>query len=276
MRRLGRAGLVAVLATAPLAPAATASELEVNAAAKLDGAFGLEVTTGVGCAQADLVVPAGPVTSDQTSCATIRTATPGPVTVELPGVDFLTGLSIKLDDGLIVLGDLFTAQLNPLIGSAFAFVTDDTPDDQQRYVAWFRLDVDPLSLALNEDLGLFVGYDSAGDEQFRVVLRRFLMAPELRLVVQGRDNTVGGLVEHGEQFPLTAGANQVSLWWRALAGRGQALLSVNQTPLDGIEDLDNAASRIDSVRLGLVDGNPAATSGSFYLDDFSSFRTLAP
>ena len=216
------------------------------------------------------------MTSDQTSCATIRTASPGPVTVNLPGVDFLTGLSIKLDEGMTVLGDLFTAQLNPLIGSAFAFVTDDTPSDRSNYVAWFRLDIDPLTLALNEDLGLFVGYDSAGDEQFRVLLRRFLNAPELRLVVQGRDNTVGDLVEHDEQFPLAAGDNQVALWWLALDGRGQALLSVNQTPFQGLEDLDNAASRIDEVRLGLVDGNPNATMGSFYLDDFSSFRTLAP
>ena len=265
-----------VLAATLLTPSASASDLVVNSAAKLVGALGLEVTTGIGCAQADIVVPAGPVNSDQTSCATIRTASPGPVEVDLPGVDFLTGELIKLDDEFIVRGDLFTAKQNPFIGVPFAFVTDGTPDDEKDYIAWFRIDLDPLALALNEDLGIFVGYDASGEEQFRVILRRFLMAPELRLVIEGRDNTVGDLVEHPEQFPLSSGSNQVALWWLAREDRGQALLSVNQTPLQGLVDLDNASSRIDEVRLGLVDGNPNATTGSFYLDDFSSFRTLAP
>ena len=40
--------------------------------------------------------------------------------------------------------------------------------------------------------------------------------------------------------------------------------------------LDNDMQNIGSVRFGAPDGVAATTSGSFYLDDFSSFRTLGP
>ena len=267
----------AILALVALAPAARASDLAVRKVAASEGTWGLVVETEIGCAQADLLIPAGPVTGDQVSCSTITTATPGPVNVASPGADFLTGGQITLNSGFSVdPNELLSARNNAFIATPFAYVTDGSPASLPRYVAWFSLDLDPFSLALGEDIGVLVGYDGGGVPQFRVLVRRNAAPAENRLVIQGRDNTLGGLVEHGEEFPLVAGHNRVSVWWRALDDRGQLLVSVNHTPLVWLEDLDNASSRIDSVRFGLVDGAPVSTTGSIYLDDFSSFRTLAP
>lgn len=268
--------LLLALAGLAVTERAPASEIKVNETAAAGGTFGLEVQAGIGCAGADLVIPAGSVTTDQTSCATITTATPGPVTVDAAGVDFLTGSRIKFDADFAILEDAFTAKINQFIDSPLAFLTDDSPDDETNYWAFYRINLDPLTLALGEDIGQLVGYNSAGTEQFRVVLRRNAAPAENRIAIQARDNTVGGLVEHDEEFPLAAGVNIVAVWWRTADGLGQFLVSVNGTPLFGLDALDNDTSRLESVRLGFVDGNPAATTGSYYLDDFSSFRTLAP
>lgn len=41
-------------------------------------------------------------------------------------------------------------------------------------------------------------------------------------------------------------------------------------------DLDNDRLTIDSVKWGLLKRAGAGRSGSFYLDDFQSFRTRSP
>lgn len=267
---------IAVLILALGSPAgARAGELAVTPAAAGGGVFGLEVIPGIGCVQADVEVGPGNVLGNRTACDNITNADPSRVVT--PGANLLAGSQIRLTPQFAVDADAaLSLRINAFIGSPFAFVTDKSPDDESNYWAFYRVNLDGLDLALGDDIGHLVGFDAAGVPQFRLVLRRNAAPAENRIVIQARDDTAGGLVEHGEELTLGPGFNIVSVWWRSEPGRGQFLASVNGTPLGGLDGLDNGSARIDKVQLGVVDGNPDLTIGSFYLDDFSSFRTLAP
>jgi hypothetical protein len=272
-RAATRLWLPLALAAVIAAPPSPASTLKVEAAAASEGSFGLAVGVALGCIVADLVIPAGPVTGQQSACSTITTATPGPVTVASPGADFLAGSLIGLDNGFsIEFGQPFSATINRLIGPPVVFVTDDSPSAERFYQAFFSVRLDSLSLAPGEEFALFVGYSADQTVQFRVAMRRNAAVAENRLAIFARDDTLGGLVEHREEFPLTVGFNDIEVWWYAGAGDGSFLLSTNGAHLFGITGLDNGAGRLDFVRLGHLDGTPAATSGMLHFDDFGSFR----
>ncbi len=69
------------------------------------------------------------------------------------------------------------------------------------------------------------------------------------------------------------------VWQRALAPgamTGGAALIVNGKLAAQDLSLDNDGLRIDRVRLGALIDPLAGTTGTYYLDDFQSFRTLAP
>ncbi len=73
---------------------------------------------------------------------------------------------------------------------------------------------------------------------------------------------------------------QVSVLW-ARAGtngfdQGLAALLTDGRTRGERDDLDNDRLTIDTIRMGLLKKAGAATDGGFYLDDFSSFRTLSP
>ena len=57
---------------------------------------------------------------------------------------------------------------------------------------------------------------------------------------------------------------------------GECRLIRNGVVVFNRTDLENETQDIDAFRFGAVNGVSATTSGSYYLDDFSSFRTLAP
>lgn len=258
-----------------LAAVAGAGELDVTPAAAAGGAFGLDASPGIGCATANNEVGPGDVAGNRTACDKITNADPSRVVN--PGANFLAGTQIRFTDRFVVDADApFSARVNAFINSPFAFLTDDSPSNETNYWAFYRVNLDDLDLALGDDIGQIVGYNAAGQPQFRLVMRRNAAPAENRIAIQARDDTAGMLVEHGEELPLGAGFNVIAVWWRSGPGRGQFLASVNGTPLGGLDGLDNDTGRIDRVRLGIVDGNPDLTSGSYYLDDFASFRTLAP
>ncbi len=272
---LGRAVCALALASA-VATAAWAGELKVDPAAKAQGQFGLEAVTGIGCGGADVVVGPGTVSGTTTSCSTITTSAGGVQVVD-PGATFVTGQQIKFNNDFSVdPGIGFEGRINTAIASPLPHLVDETPDGEKNYWAIYRINLDPLTLALGEDIGQFVGFRSTGVPEFRVVLRRNAAPAENRLVIQARDNVAGGLVEFPEELTVPAGYNFVNVWWRTGDGKGQFMVSVNGAPSIGFVNLENGTGRIDEVKVGFVDGTSATTTGSYYLDDFSSFRTLAP
>ena len=269
-RICGAFALAVVLATA-----AVAGELKVDETAAGGGEFGLEAVTGVGCAFNDLVLGPGTVIGPQNSCEKILTS--GATQVVNPGATLRTGVEIKFYDQFTAEADaVLEAHINPAIASAFPHLVDESPDGDKNYWAIYRLNLDPLTLALGEDIVHFGGYRSGGVPEFRVVLRRNAAPAENRLVLQARDNTVGGLVELAEGVTVPAGYSFVNVWWRTGDGNGQFMVSVNGEPAVGFVGLDNLVGRIDQVKVGFVEGTSVSTAGSYYLDDFASFRTLAP
>ncbi len=245
-----------------------AGRLEVVGSAATIGNSGLKVTAGAACVVEDVVVPGPSVNTDQLACNRI---TAGNVQVIGPGAEFVAGGSIHLLPGFSVAqGVPFVAHVDPFVATAHAFVQDNSPNAETAFNARFDLRLNSLNVAINEDVGHFNGYSADGTLQFQVVLRR--VSGQNRLVLLARDNAANAMVEHSSDFPLSAGFNAVQLDWSAGAGDGRFRVSLDGAPMSGLTTLNNASSRIDSVRWGLVDGNLNLTAGFIELDDYFSWR----
>jgi hypothetical protein len=177
-----------------------------------------------------------------------------------------------LDNDFSVASEVdFTAVIDPSLPSPFAWVQDDSPTAETTYNAVFYLRLDALDLAVDDELDHFVGYSSNGDAQFRLVLRKNPILPENRLAILAREDS-GGFVEHTLDFPLPAGYNRIEIAWRAGAGDGEFLVSINGAPLEGLTGLNNDGSQIDFVKWGAVGGTLTSTTGAMLLDEFVSLR----
>jgi hypothetical protein len=234
------------------------------------GSFGLKVGVGKTCSEDHLVVPGPTVNSDQVACITITAAD---VEVVSPGAIFTAGSQITLDNLFrVALGAPFTAAIDSLVNSPFAWVQDDGPGSESLYNALFDLRLDDLALAPGEELQHFSGFSADGQVRFSAVLRWNPSLGENRIALFAWDDATGDLREHPSDFLIGSGFNSVQISWRAGPGNGEFLLSINGVPLSGFTDLINDSVRIDSVRWGAVDGSLVATTGSMDLDNFYSWR----
>ena len=149
---------------------------------------------------------------------------------------------------------------------------DDSPIAETTYTAVSHLRLEALSLGIGDELDHFVGYSSNGDPHFRVVLRKDPTLLENRLAILAREDD-GTFREHSSEFLLPEGYNRIEMAWRAGAGDGELLVSINSAPLSGLTGLNNGSSQIDFVRLGAVDGTLASTTGAMEMDEFVSFSS---
>lgn len=245
-----------------------AGALEVLPAAAFDGDSGLRVTVGTTCPVAHIDVPAGVVSTDLLACNTISA---GNVEVVSPGVTFVAGEQIALEDGFSVAsGASFTADVDPFVNGPYAFVAEDSPAAETIYKARFYVRLDDLALAETDEMGLFIGYGADGAPEFRLVLRRRLS--QNRLALFAWDEGAGGLVEHGVDFLVTGGFRSVEVHWKAGFGDGELMVAIDGGALDGLSGLDNGDSTIEFVKWGAVDGALSGSSGSMDLDAFESWR----
>ena len=272
----GRAGLfaqsllVSCLVALAGSGAASAGALDVLGAAASDGSFGLQVTVEKLCAVSDLVIPPGVVATYQAACNSIVARN---VQVTSPGAAFEAGERILLANGFSApSGVTFTARINPFLDVPYASVTDESPEAEPTYNAGFNLRVDDLTLADHDEIGHFDGYSATGDLEFRVLLRRSQSQDQLAILAW--DDSARALIEHPKAFLLSAGFNRVRVSWRAGAGDGELLMSINGSVPEGMTDLNNAASQIDSVKWGAIGGTLTSGTGNGWmdLDSFSSWR----
>ena len=245
-------------------------DAQVLGSAAVSGAYGLQATVGVTCSPDDLTINSPPMISgDFEACNSV---TASGVEVISPGATFLAGASITLaNDFSVASGAGLTALIDPSLPTPFAWVRDDSPTAETLYSAIFHLRLDALNLAIGDEIGHLVGFSSNDEPQFRVVLRKNPTLLEDRLAILARQDG-GGFVEHSSEFLLPAGYNRIEIAWRAGAGDGELLVSINGAPLSGLAGLDNDGSRIDYVKWGAVDGTPTSTTGEMELDEFFSFR----
>ena len=265
MRSLG-AVLMALLAVA--APAA-AADLEVLGAAAAAGSFGLQVSIGSTCTTPDLVtVPPGTADGYFEACQMLTA-----VDVEVStDASFVAGDSIVLGSGFSVAGGAtFSAVTDSLMPSELASVSTRSPIAEQTFNARFHLRLDSLSLANGEEVEHLRAVAADGSDIFRVILRR---QSGQNLLVLGARQDGGGeiLTPAGQEVGLPAGWNLIELSWRAGAGDGRLLVSVNQGAQSGLVDLANSLAEVETVRWGAVDGTFAGSPGRLEVDGFSAWR----
>ncbi|MFQ5350029.1 MAG: 3-coathanger stack domain-containing protein [Thermoanaerobaculia bacterium] len=267
MRRFNGLLTVLCLAAVPL----VAANLEVLATAAAVGSFGLDVTLGSTCSSSDNVTiqaPPATIDGDFEACQKLEV-----IGVEV-GTDanFVAGDSITLDAGFAApAGASFSAVIDGAMPSQFAAITTESPIAEQTFNARFHLRLDGLSLADGEEVEHFRAMAGDGSDVFRVILRR--QAGQNLLLLGARQDGGGEiLTPSGQEVSLPAGWNLVELDWRAGAGDGQLLVSVNQAAFVGLVDLANSLAEIERVDWGVVDGAFSGLPGRLEVDGFSSWR----
>lgn len=227
---------------------------------------------------------ATPVGATATSTPAPPTATPTPAgggTTSIFADGFESGTLSAWSASVTDSGDLSVTTNAALVGArglqalidgtGTIYVTDNTPASEPSYRAQFRLDPNSLVMSNDEAFDL-LGLDTSTTAVVRVQLRR--TAGSYRLQFLLIDN--GGTVRVSPNTVISDAPHTVQLDWRAnsTAGAtdGSAVLSVDGVPSVTMSGAQVGSRRIDRVRFGAISSIDAGTSGTFFLDDFQSFR----
>jgi len=247
------------LAVLFIAVPASAGTLAVTGTAANNGSYGLEVTVST-CAGAQDLNLSGTISADETACDTISTGDPTTIS---GNVTLTAGTSIALGNGFSVpSGSTLTAAIDATL-TPFAWVQDDSPANETTYSAEFFVNANGLTFGGGEVVKHFVAY-SGGTEVLQVLIDS---SKNVVLKVR-RDN---GTYVTSASLPLASGWNEVDVTWEAAASATATLAVNNGTPVT-LTAVDNDTTRIASVRWGAVGGTVSSTSGTMYLDDFTSWR----
>ena len=159
-----------------------------------------------------------------------------------------------------------------------AWVESRHPDRETEVYASFFFDPDNWEMIVKARVELLRFQSRGNRSHLRLVLGQ-TETGLFRLVLQvrgnrGRFQTIGG-------GPVLAGAaNLVEVHWTAAsapdATDGSAALYINGELEAQEPTLGNGRLDVRAILLGTVAGRTSGTRGSYYLDDFASFRTLAP
>jgi hypothetical protein len=155
------------------------------------------------------------------------------------------------------------------------FVRDDTPNDENRYIARFAFDphgFDPGEAAGQQRVRLLVAFEEAPVQQrlFALVLRRVGGAYALSL----RAQLDGGAEADTPFVDISDAPHVVEVdWVRSGTGTpsGSLTLRVDGAPAATLTNLANGARAVDFVRLGVMNVKRAA-AGTLYFDGFVSRR----
>jgi hypothetical protein len=160
--------------------------------------------------------------------------------------------------------------LNPL------YVVDDRPLDEIHYRARFRFntgDYDPGTSTGHFRTRIFLGFEEAPDRRLFAVVLKY-QSGQYSLIGRARqdDNSQADI----PPFAIAPGTHLVEIEWiRAsgpAAGDGFFGLFVDGALIGEVDGLQSYVSRLDYVRLGVMNIKDGA-SGTLFFDDFDSQRT---
>ncbi len=162
-------------------------------------------------------------------------------------------------------------------GSRSSLVTREPDRETTVLVSFF---FDPNNIEIGPRRGVEILRFSAQGRRhhLRLVLRQDAAGEHrLALMVRGNrgryDRIGGGIVTPGQ-------ANLVEVAWEAATRRngndGSAALFLNGEMEAHEPTISNGRLDVRAIQIGLRGRNVRASRGSYYLDDFQSFRTLAP
>lgn len=168
------------------------------------------------------------------------------------------------------------------LDSQLAYVQDDTPADETVYRALFQMDPSNLSMpATNRFTVLFGRGGTPLDGVLRLELRYVNSTDRYRMLAQVKKNSGGFVTANDPVNWLTIGNGPVTMMVEVEFGNVGAG-SLTLTRLDTMasttnDSINNGNFDVELVRFGVPRAtNMSGTDGSLYLDDFQSFRTLAP
>ena len=159
------------------------------------------------------------------------------------------------------------------------FVADTTPLDEPVYRASFRIAHNNLAMDEGTGHAIFMGRMAGGAGN---VIRLYMRRKGDTYKIRCRWKKDSGGTGFCGQFTFAPVNTRVTVEWQQATAPGTfdgvVRLFKGDTLLAERADLNNATFDIDTIRLGLPQGaHPSGTTnGSFYFDDFVSFRTLAP
>ena len=187
----------------------------------------------------------------------------------------LGGASLEVNGAAAMGGSAFGLEVT---GGGRAWVETREPDRESSVGLIFFLDPDNWEMQARTRVDILRLYGPGRRHHLRLVLRR--AGPGLfRLGLQVRGNR-GGYEPIGGGLVLAGGENLVEVEWQAASGPnatdGSAALYLNGELEAREPTLENGRLDVRTIQLGILGGNVGQTRGSFYLDDFQAFRTLAP
>jgi hypothetical protein len=159
------------------------------------------------------------------------------------------------------------------------WVRSDTPVAEPRYRARFYFDPNSIPMVNGDNHRILItrGVDGTANslDITRIEFRRNNNLYQVRAVA-ARDPAVGGFVATG-WFTINDAPNHIEIDWQAAsaagANDGSLSLWTNGVLRQTRSNLDNDTLRVESVRLGPLQGIDTGTRGTVYFDDFVSRRT---
>lgn len=266
LRALTLTGLSLAVATA-----GSTGEITVQRSKVSQGAWAATLTLGSSCTGARNLEVTGRVANESlVACATLTTDAEiiGPVTL-------VSGRRIALRPGFrVATGVRFDVRVTPSLHPD-AFLTDRAPDSEQTYAARMWVNTDDLDPNPTTRFDHFWAHDSAGELEFRLLVRQGGGSEVLLEVVEDDGTRVSNT---GTPLALPAnGWHSIEVAWARSSGAddGSARLCIDETDCATLTGLANETGAIDVVHWGArsLEGGGA---GSIHLDGFESFRDEIP
>lgn len=159
-------------------------------------------------------------------------------------------------------------------GNERAFVTDESPDDEDVYRVRFRFDPNSLTLAENKRVKIISSRADTGQRLFQALVRwRAAEGFALRVKAHRNDLSWAGTGWH----PLADDWSVLEIEWRRASAPGAAdgslKLWIDDLLIEEVAGIDNDLWPTGWVQWGIVGGVQPGTAGSLYFDDFQSWRS---
>ena len=192
------------------------------------------------------------------------------LTVTSPGVGPETSVACPTGCKLSVnlSGDLETA-----------FVISDEPSSERTFRFGFWMDMNNLVIPPQQTVRIIEVRKDRPEGRILMIVAIYTRfgTPKINFMAY---NEAGGLVPVGGFDLRASGAQRFMVNWQAASapGANDGIVNVAKGPvLKGRTDLDiylNGTDGVDQVRFGYVARGDASLNGSFFLDNYESYRTL--
>ena len=221
--------------------------------------------------------------SFQTGYLFNRQSSPNQVLIFADGFESgdLSAWSSKVTD----LGDLMVTSAAALVGTKgmqaliddnhVLYVQDITPNNELTYNVKFHFDPNSISMAEMDTHTILSGQDFQGTTfvaAMRVELRYSAGAYRIRAGARNYDLTW----TNTRFFTISDAEHEIEVEWDAANppgdNDGKLKLKIDGVLLGNRTGLNNDTFRIDRVRLGAVTGIDTGTRGTYYFDQFESYR----